>query len=123
MTRTPWTLREALTILNVLTPTIQSRGYYPALSGSILRPPYTSTKDVDIVLFPYKMNGPMDYEGLVKDLEEKFSIRRTVRCSEIHKIWASQFAEPDTKHVEVFTTPLPYRRRIDLITVPSPGVR
>lgn len=97
--KTPWTREEALEMISEISPGLKSVGYELALAGSILTKG-TSSKDVDVVLFPTNSNQ-QDLPKLKEQLETLGM--RLLHTEEIVKArWKRVYNSEDKKHVEVW---------------------
>jgi hypothetical protein len=72
--------------------------YHAALAGSTLHKGH-SEKDVDVLIIPHSSDHNR-YEE-VHDLLVAFGMRRTFRCTVLHKRWAKK-GSTDKKYVEVW---------------------
>lgn len=107
-----WTLEEAVPLLKELREVTTKVGFAVALAGSILYRG-TSTKDLDIVVFPLRVEDPqaeLDLTALKEALEE-FGLCPVLSREAVTQGWRKQ-GSLDTKHVEVWQ----YQgRRVDLL--------
>lgn len=105
-----WTLEEALPIVRDLTTALREIRYAVALGGSVLYRG-TSTKDLDLVVYPYCV--PEKNETALKEALVNFGFVLKHNKEYVQEGWRRRGSQ-DIKHVEVWTY---QNKRVDIIIV------
>lgn len=94
----PWTLMEALPLIQELAPALKGVGFGIGIAGSVLVAG-SSQNDLDLIIFPLDATN---YDmSAARRVLEKHELRRLWDRYEIASIWARKGSN-DNKHVEVW---------------------
>jgi len=98
MSRSPWSLEEALALIRMLEPKLTQVGFHVALMGSVLIEGH-STNDLDLILFPHSSNR-VDVESARLELTIA-GLRPVISRARVAAAWERE-GSSDAKHVEVW---------------------
>ena len=114
MTRGPWSLVDAVALINDLLPDAQAAGWGLGLHGSVLYRG-ASAHDLDVIAYPMDTSKPLSIDSLHAVLI-RHALKITMTREYVHDHWREK-GSTDTKHVEIWHTAEKPPRRVDLFVL------
>jgi hypothetical protein len=99
---------EAIHCLGQLFEPLKAVNAHAGIAGSVASRG-TSTKDLDLVVFPWDASKPFDVESIRRVFVNEMQWTLVMTKDEVHAIWREK-GSSDTKHVEVWQTKTLHRR-------------
>jgi hypothetical protein len=94
-----WTRDQACVFLERLCRLLEPVNWYAGITGSVVERG-SSTKDLDMIIYPFRTDRPMDKEQAYS-VFRALDLQRFMKTSDIHKIWR-ELGSGDDKQIEAW---------------------